>query len=244
VNAAAELYLDLLARTLTGMTQEDPPIPVPWVPHLDYQEKTRVAGEDWPRHAPCMLGLHKLSNVRELVQQVLDDDVPGDFLEAGVWRGGTCILMRAMLKVHGITDRSVWVADSFQGLPPHNGPLNEPEQAWLAVSQEAVQHNFELYGMLDGQVKFLPGWFSDSLPAAPVKQLAILRIDGDLYESQLDVLMHLYPKLSAGGFCIIDDYHFPDVARAVDEYRATRGVTEPMVQAGPYAAYWRRDYGA
>jgi Macrocin-O-methyltransferase (TylF) len=242
---AASLYLDLLGRTLTGMVYEDPPSPGQhWISHDEYREPTRHAGLDWPQRAPCMIGLERLGNVRDCVQQALADGVPGDLAECGAWRGGTTIWMRALLKLAGVTDRSVWVIDSFAGLPAETMTSEDwgaPLMAYLAVPLEEVKHNFSLYGMLDDQVKFLPGWFADTLPDAPVGRLAVLRLDGDLYESQLAVLTHLYPRLSPGGYVIIDDSHLGGCARAVREYRESHQVTDPVQEAGKYAIWWRKE---
>jgi Macrocin-O-methyltransferase (TylF) len=239
---AKHMYLDLLKRTLTGMIYEDLPIPVPWLPHTDYQLQDRITGFDWPSHAPCMLGLTRLNNVQECVEQVLKDDIPGDLAECGVWRGGTTIFMRAVLKLYSITDRNVWVIDSFQGLPKDGeGYTSFGGAEHLAVPAREVQKNFELYDLNDSQVKFLPGWFKHTLPTAPIKKLSVLRLDGDLYESQRDVLINLYPKLSLGGYVIIDDPQMEGCGRAIKEYREERRIKEPMLEAGPWCVYWRKE---
>jgi len=106
---------------------------------------------------------------------------------------------------------------------------------------KAVKSHFAAYGLLDEQVMFLEGFFSDSLPKASLNELALIRLDGDLYESTMDVLNPLYPKLSPGGFCIIDDYDaFSDCKRAVDEYRAQHGITAEMHRIDRLAVYWRK----
>lgn len=240
--SAESLYLDLLKRTLTGMVYEDPPFQAPWLARDGYQQDVRATGFDYPQHAPCMIGLRRLGNVQECVEQVLADGVPGDLAECGVWRGGTCIFMRALLKLRDVTDRLTWVIDSFQGLPPREAAEEGwtlPAHAALAVPLDEVRRNFALYGMLDDQVQFVPGWFSESLPG-PVGTLAVLRLDGDLYRSQLDVLTHLYPLLSPGGYVIIDDSHLPGCARAVREYREAHDITESVCQVDDYAVCWRK----
>ena len=138
--------------------------------------------------------------------------MPGDLIETGVWRGGAAIFMRGVLAAHG-DPRTVWVADSFQGLPkpePRSIPGRRGRRALaaglLAVSLDEVKANFGRYGLLDDQVRFLPGWFRDTLPTAPIERLAVLRLDGDLYESTIVALESLYPKLSPGGFVVVDDY--------------------------------------
>src|SRR5262249_54522534 len=155
-------------------------------------------GLDWPPSAHTMIGWKRLENFQHCVQIVLRDHIPGDIIECGVWRGGASILARAVLKVHGVTNRRVWLADSFQGLPapraefPHDADSDLHTNPFLAVSLEQVQRNFERYGLLDEQVKFLEGWFCDTLPNAPLGSLAVIRLDGDMYESTMDALVNLY----------------------------------------------------
>ena len=244
------LYLDLLKRVLCGMTWEDPHILTDWDQDPEYSLDKRVNGLDWPQHAHTMIGLARLDHLQQCAETVLADDVPGDFIETGAWRGGACILMRAILKARGVTDRAVWVADSFQGFPEEAFTVEGygHDQAHLAVTLAQVMNNFDLYGLLDDQVRFLPGWFGDTLPAAPIGQLAILRLDGDLYSSTTDALTHLYPKLAPGGFCIIDDWLQKPCRKAVEDYRTTHDITAPVVpvpgskRAGfdDIAMFWRK----
>jgi hypothetical protein len=156
--------------------------------------------------------------------------------------------MRAVLAAHGDTTRTVWVADSFEGLPTVDVTRHErdagddfwAEQGWLAVSQADVERTFERYGLLDEQVRFLPGWFHETLPDAPIERLSVLRLDGDMYGSTMDALRALYPRVSVGGFVIVDDYWLPQCRAAVDEYRAEHGITDPLVPVDRAIAYWRR----
>jgi O-methyltransferase len=155
--------------------------------------------------------------------------------------------MRGFLKAFGIADRAVWVADSFAGLPPPSLPQDEDNDLsaakypMLAISLETVQDLFARYNLLDGQVRFLPGWFKDTLPRAPIERLAMLRIDGDLYESTWDALSALYPKLSAGGFVIVDDYHcIPACRQAVDEYRQRKAIATPLEAIDWTGVFWQK----
>lgn len=199
-----------------------------------------------------MCGLRKLDNVRFCVESCLQDNIPGDFVECGVWRGGVCILMRGILAAHGVTDRTVWVADSFQGLPtPPAGSLDEQmhqfpqvvEAKHWAVDQAAVQANFERYGLLDGQVQFLGGWFADTLPHAPIDRIAVLRLDGDHYQSTMDILTNLYHKVVPGGYVILDDWGLDKLCgeqQAVVDYRTAQGITDEIIPVDWQAAYWRK----
>src|SRR5205814_6734396 len=150
-----------------------------------------------------MVGHRRLENIQMCVEDVLRNQVPGDLIETGVWRGGASIFMRAVLKAYGVTDRKVWLADSFEGLPvpkDENDGQDLSQVDYLKVSVEQVQANFARFGLLDDQVKFLKGWFSDTLPNRPVERLAILRLDGDLYSSTMDALRALYDRVSRGGY--------------------------------------------
>ena len=159
-----------------------------------------------------MIGRKRLDNIQQLMEQVIADGIPGDVIETGVWRGGATIFMRGVLAAHGVTNRTVWVADSFAGLPPPTAPqdagfdFSAEVAPILAISQQEVEALFARYDLLDEQVKFLPGRFRDTLPSAPIQRLALMRLDGDLYESTMDALVNLYSKLSPGGYVIVDDY--------------------------------------
>jgi O-methyltransferase len=272
---ATDLYLDLLAGSLTRALFEDSdrivgiptiePAPV-WVRLLDrlapalrrlnieisikrpYDHKRRENGRDWPARAETMTGLKRLANARFCVESVLEDGIPGDLIETGVWRGGMSIFMRGVLKAYGVTDRKVWLADSFQGLPapdtahyPSDAVLDLSEWDILSVGVDQVRHNFERYGLLDDQVQFIVGWFRDTLANAPLNDLAVLRLDGDLYESTIQALEPLYPKLSVGGYCIIDDYGTIEPCRnAVSDYRDAHHISDPIVDIDGVGVFWRK----
>jgi len=192
-----------------------------------------------------MIGLKRLENIEYCVNEIIKNEVPGDFIETGVWRGGATILMRAMLKVMGINNRTVWVADSFEGLPKPD-PNFEADNSdkhhlscELAVSIDEVQNNFKKYNLLDEQVKFLKGWFKDTLPLAPIEKLSLLRIDCDMYGSTMDALVHLYPKLSLGGFVIVDDWGaVPACKQAVLDYRSKNNIYEIIQVVDWTGIYW------
>lgn len=259
------LYLDLLRRNLTryGMREQVPPewplrrrILLKAVNTMtsrrggmrDHQ-RTRELGLDWPAEAETMIGMQRLSSLQHCVETVLTEDIPGDLIECGVWRGGACILMRAVLAAYGDTTRSVWLADSFQGVP-RSDPLNYTADKGiradfaagiLGVSEAEVTANFERYGLLDEQVRFLPGWFKDTLLDAPIDRIAVLRLDGDLYESTIQALDALYPRLSLGGFCIIDDYLAVKACeQAVTDYRARYGISAEIVDIDGTGVLWRK----
>jgi hypothetical protein len=242
-DASSELrhrYLDLLAGCLCrDLFLEAEPGVDPTV---------RADGRDWPSSAETMIGRRRLASLVDCLTMVLDDDIPGDLIETGVWRGGATILMRGALAAWGDEGRSVWVADSFRGLPPPDGvtwPADEGVDLSgveaLAVPRSVVEANFARYDLLDDRVRFLEGWFADTLPTAPIGRLALLRLDGDLYQSTWEALEYLYPKLSVGGIVIVDDHGaFEPCRRAVADYRERYGITDEIVPVDWTGVWWRR----
>jgi O-methyltransferase/8-demethyl-8-(2,3-dimethoxy-alpha-L-rhamnosyl)tetracenomycin-C 4'-O-methyltransferase len=236
-------YLDLMRESLVGRLNEDPPLPASRVD--GFRHDHRESGWDWPSQAPSMIGAKRMNNVRSECERVLRAGIPGDFMETGVWRGGACIMMRAVLSAYGIADRRVIAADSFAGFPPPSAGVAADATFHLhtfqdfAVPLAAVKAAFARYGLLDEQVVFLEGLFKDTLPAAPVERLAVLRLDGDMYESTRDGLVNLYHKLSDGGTLIVDDYFLFECQRqAVDEFRSEHEIADPIIQIDDYGGYW------
>jgi hypothetical protein len=248
---AAERYLDLLKRVLTNTLFSDEPD----VNASQAAFVMQFLGHYMEGPAISMLPLARMNNIQACVTDVLAKGVPGDVIETGVWRGGATIFMRAILAALGDGERTVWVADSFEGLPEpdaerfpieaaaHRGPVMEKGYRRFAASLEDVRANFATFGLLDDRVRFLQGWFKDTLPTAPIERLAVMRLDGDYYESTMDALTNLYDKLSVGGYAIIDDYGEDDwtnCRQAVDEFRASRGIDDEMIEVDLRCWYWQR----
>lgn len=276
--AGAQLYLELLKKTLTASIYDESGWTIVRAKRPDLQQlknpfkflrnairystsglykkrsrlvvktrkfvaENREEGKDWPLIGYTMTGHKRLNNVQHCMEDVLQNNIPGDFIETGAWRGGTTIFMRGLLKAYGVTNRKVWVADSFEGLPP---PKNK-DDGWdlsqvdyLKVSLEQVQANFAKFDLLDAQVEFIKGWFCDSLPNAAVKNIAVLRLDGDMYSSTMDALQNLYDKVSKGGYVIVDDYHsWPSCKQAVTDFLAARALQPEIRTIDWSGVYWR-----
>ena len=269
---AGRLYLDLLTTVLTHSGVDEEPHPVAAdgaglrqalkrralrelrargleiVRLRPVDAAARAEGRDWPANAETMIGRRRLANLEQCILDVVRQAVPGDVVETGVWRGGAMIFAKAVLEALGDVDRTVWCADSFEGLPPPDA-ATYPADAFdrhstateLAVPVEAVRANFARYGLLDDRVRFLKGWFRDTLPGAPIEQIAVLRLDGDMYESTIVALRSLYPKLSRGGYVIVDDYGaVAGCKQAVDDFRGENAIDDEIRTIDWTGCYWQR----
>jgi O-methyltransferase len=260
-------YLDLLKKTLTGTLYDEGQWTVvgPGGPLMRrlvttalrkrsillissrrFDPGRRERGEDWPIIGFTMVGAKRLDNIQECVASVIADKVAGDFVECGVWRGGASIFARAVLDAYGATDRTVWLADSFEGMPQltsetAKGDHDLSDHDYLAVSVDQVKDNFRKFDLLGGNVNFIKGWFSETLATTPIRQIAVLRLDGDHYSSTMDALNGLYSKVTPRGYVIVDDYNtFAGCKRAVTEFRAQHGIVSELVPIDRMAVFWRR----
>lgn len=274
----ADRYLDLLARTLIRdlgdpeLADRQPPgsrgvrrlvlaamrrtarrldhrLVRPMTPAEQAQTvERRRRGQGVPAAGETMIGLPRLHNIRTLVRAVLDDGIEGDLIECGVWRGGASIYMRACLEAMGDHSRSVWLADSFAGLPPPDAQTYPADEGLnlhmvpaLAVGLDEVRRNVERYGFDDERMRFVEGFFRDTLPTVAAETFALLRLDGDLYQSTWETLTHLYPRLSPGGFVIVDDYGLiPACRAATDEFRGSHSISAPLTDVDGNGVWWRK----
>ena len=250
-NSPAEMYLDLLMRSLTNTLFEDEPN----IDDDEFRFTMNCASHYVKSNAVSMITLARFINIKNCIESILRNGVAGDLIEAGVWRGGASIFMRGVLKVHNVTDRVVWAADSFEGLPEpdaelfpleakvQSGPVMQKLYHNLAASLDEVKRNFAAYELLDDQVNFLKGWFKDTLATAPLGALSLIRLDGDFYESTMDGLTSLYDRLSIGGYVIIDDYgqdSWTYCRRAVDEFRSERHIEDALIAVDSTCSFWQR----
>jgi O-methyltransferase/8-demethyl-8-(2,3-dimethoxy-alpha-L-rhamnosyl)tetracenomycin-C 4'-O-methyltransferase len=240
------LYVDLLIKCICNTIYQDETQHPDFAPH--YDEAARRAGSDWPRRAHSMVGIERLKNLGDLTQRAIDEGIEGNFAETGVWRGGCCILIKGILVANRVTGRKVYLCDSFEGLPapdaqayPADEGLDLSRFEQLNISLDTVKSNFAVYDLLDDDVVFVKGFFRDTLPTFDPGKLALLRLDGDLYESTILALEHLYPKLSPGGYIIVDDYGcVPACAAAVEDYRKEHSIDAPMIQVDWTGVWWQK----
>ena len=247
---SALLYLRLLKRCLIRDLFPDQRYDPPHLGTvLAYSRELRQSGLDWPTEAETMVGMKRLENLEQCCLSAISDGIPGDFVETGVWRGGCGILMRATLEACEDRERKVWQFDSFQGLPKpdaYSFPADQNDQHWtygsyLGVSLDKVKANFEKYELLDDRTIFVEGWFRDTVPHSEIGPISVLRLDGDMYESTWLVLTHFYPKVSRGGYVIIDDYGaIPTCKAAVDEFRRKHCIDSPLTAVDWTGVFWRK----
>ncbi|AZO25100.1 macrocin O-methyltransferase [Mesorhizobium sp. M1E.F.Ca.ET.045.02.1.1] len=275
MTARDDLYLDLLKRSLLNCVYLDNELRIIYLRNCiggselfdsrvlhdirreraeTYAEMTagradgRFLGRDIRNagYSHTMIGRARLDMLHKCLDKVVVDGVPGDFVECGVWRGGSCIFMAGYLKVNPAEKRRIFVADSFDGLPAPSFEqdigldLSKVVYPELAVDDETVRENFRVYDLDSNAVVFVKGWFKDTLPQLQTCEIALLRLDGDLYESTMDSLEALYEKVSPGGIVIIDDYAIEQCRLAVEDYFARKSWDLPQMNKVDWTGVWFR----
>ncbi len=200
----------------------------------------RINGLHWSGYT--MIGLRRLDNLEYCIQQVVTNKIPGAIVEAGVWKGGACIFANACLQQLQET-RNIYVCDAFKGIFPK--PTNEMDE-WtekndfspLSVSLDKVQENFRKFSLLTPNVIFKEGWFSDTLPSI-TEPVAILRIDGDTYQSTMDTLI-LEPQVPSGGYIIMDDWAIASSQKAFLDYFKGAVTEKDVIPVDSLSVFWKK----
>eukprot|EP00931_Biecheleriopsis_adriatica_P122185 TRINITY_DN97194_c0_g1_i1.p1 TRINITY_DN97194_c0_g1~~TRINITY_DN97194_c0_g1_i1.p1 ORF type:complete len:320 (-),score=37.02 TRINITY_DN97194_c0_g1_i1:44-1003(-) len=239
----AERYLYTLRQSLTGTLTASP----------DYKDSVfsvdrRLDGKDWPIHGATMIGVRRMAALHEIMRYVyLAKQLDGDFLETGIWRGGSCIYAKGFMEAYGIRQK-VWGLDSFAGLPVGQHPRDPYYnfQSFLSASLELVEDNFKRYQLWGDGVELVKGWFEDTLPTVRerLKRLAILRLDGDLYKSTLETLCFLYDRLVIGGFWIMDDFMLYHARTAALNFIKFHNLTERPTRLPDRSAFFQKQHDA
>lgn len=189
----------------------------------------------------------RAQNLYRLARRIERERVPGDVIECGVCNGGSAALL-ASSATRSRLKRTVWLLDSFQGMPditPEDGVAFGGRTAESHVGQEVgsidrVRDVLKQVGADMNRVRILPGWFRDTFASVTATQIAILNIDADWYESVKLCLDTFYDRVVAGGFVSFDDYgHWPGCRKAVDEFFEKRKLPYELVQVD-YTAHWFR----
>jgi O-methyltransferase len=202
--------------------------------------------ECWPLRADSMIGVYRMVNIYESLKDVIKKGIEGDFVETGVWKGGACVLANAIIHELGEeSKRLVHVFDSFEGLPAPYMEQDNGDRHYtltcLAIDLDTVKGVFEKYGYLTENVKFRKGFFKDTmLHTEDIEKIAVLRLDGDMYSSTIEVLDALYDKVQPGGVVIVDDWALPGARKAVYDFLAKRNYNPDIVRIDNIACYWRK----
>ncbi len=163
---------------------------------------------------------------------------PGDFVETGVYRGGSSILLIRTLLKFDSCNRLFWGFDSFEGLPASVaedkvGTLSRGSEGQYTATESTFYANLQQYKAFKNpkMMVITKGFFNETLPVAPITHIAFLRLDGDIFTSTWDALVNLYPKVIPGGYIYVDDYDsFNGCKKAVDAYRLQHKISEPMTK--------------
>jgi O-methyltransferase len=262
--AARNVYLDTVRDSLTGAILPTPSVIAGEGEAVEQQRRlqqrrpfdanSRWRGEDWCDDCFTMAGGARVQNVRDLVTTTIAEQIPGDFLEAGTWRGGCSIMARVVQKLldEG-AERRTYLCDSFRSSQGHDSDAWE-KLHFLKVSQDEVESNMKQFVEVDDNVQFRKGYFFESLPKVRKelqeqgRQLAVLRgmyMHGDMYASFMDILYNLYELIPVGGYFICDDCNgFNSAQQAIDDFRKQNGITEVVTtinDKGGMGTFWRKE---
>jgi O-methyltransferase len=194
-----------------------------------------------------LIGPERIENLDKLARRIERDRIPGDVVECGVCNGGSAAIL-ARRATRSRLNRTVWLFDSFQGMPPvteHDGVSFDGRTAQSHVGQEVgdirrVNQVLRRVRSDMKRVRIVPGWFNDTFTSATIDKIALLNIDADWYESVKLCLDTFYDRVVPGGFVSFDDYgHWPSCKKAVDEFFKARQLTYKLHQAD-YTAHWFR----
>lgn len=186
--------------------------------------------------AYTMTSPERLFSLYQAVQYVINNNIPGDFVECGVWKGGSSMMIAYVLKDLGITNRTIWMYDTYEGMSEpdehdtdysgksaaiqlEEADKQDPNSVWCYSSLEEVKTNVSTIGYPMDNIRFIQGKVEESIPGSIPDKIALLRLDTDWYSSTMHELVHLYPLLESRGVLIIDDFgHWEGAKKAVLEY--------------------------
>jgi hypothetical protein len=244
-----DAYIDLIKRSITNYHYLGDDRSFEDFRCIAHYDLDRAQWKVDPLARPVtLLTKAQLDLIEQAALALEEQKVPGDYLEAGIWRGGAVIFLRALLDAYGIETRKVFAADSFAGIPRNVRAINDPVDLWKdrwVASLDEVRQNIARFGLRDERIVFTPGFFEESLKTLAKERFALIRLDSDSYDSVETSLAWLYPLLSQRGIVIIDDWHLPGCQMAVRDYRAQHGINDPIHEHGGNA-YWVKlqDYGS
>ena len=231
-------YIKLLSRMLVGRPLEGSCSFNNCLQHKPYIPEKRQYGLDWPPFGYTMVGTQRLENFRAAILEVNRNKIPGAIAELGVWRGGAMIMAAAVCKDASM-QRELYVFDAFESLPGYGS-----SSSFLENSMDEVKQYFELFDVYDEHVHFVKGLFKESLPKFKDFQdpIAVLRVDGNFYDSYQDAMYYLYPNVPVGGIVIFDDVmSHAAVGRFWKDFKADYSMPEELNRIDRHSAWFRKE---
>jgi len=232
-----DCVLNLTLNAVTGSLFDE---------YSEFNAQTREGGNDWPGEVGhTMIGMKRGRNFVMTIESVIAQGLAGDIVELGVWRGGAMILAQAVLQVHCQTcNRRAILFDMFGVLDKTTGGYGKAD-SYLAVSKEQVQKNFVKYNLLNDNVRFIQGMFDLTVApyaaVAPLRPIAVLRIDGNFYKSYMDPLQYFYERVPVGGYIIFDDIgSHRQVQEAWADFQKWNGVVVQIQKIDRHGAFFQK----
>ncbi len=209
----------------------------------DLRTRWSEKSSDWLIRRSTMLGPARIQSLSRLAQRIEDEQIPGDVVECGVYRGGSAAIF-ARRATHSRLGRTVWLFDAFRGMPPATASDGPEADSWvgnLRSSPRRVERLLRRTGADMSRVRIVPGLFQDTFPTAHIPRIALLNLDADWYESIKLCLETFYDAVAVGGFVSIDDYRlWPGCQQAVDEFIRKRQLTIRMQQVDEGASWFQK----
>lgn len=190
-----------------------------------------------------MTSVERMFALYKGVEYVVKNNIPGDFVECGVWKGGSSMLIAMTLQKFGVSDRMIWMYDTFEGMSEpgkedmdntgysakeqlKRASKSDQKSVWCYSSLEEVKANLALTNYKSSYIQFIKGKVEDTISSnSTIPDISLLRLDTDWYESTKHEMEHLFPKLVSKGILIIDDYgHWVGAKKAIDEYLMTNNI--------------------
>lgn len=252
---AARMISEFAKNSLSGSLLKTPGV-TPFVGSNDdldshtvpFNLERRYGGLDWPLFGATMIGHLRLDNLRDCIFNVIEQQIVGDIVETGVWRGGAMLFAALLLEVlTPLSTRRVWLCDSFSGLPPASTEKDTNswvQQEYLRVPSSDVAELFDKSGIPADRYMLLKGYFNETMPqlASKVDSIAVLRFDADMWESAMDVFCSLYGRVPLGGFIIVDDWFGFPSREAIEGIFADLGVQEAIIPIDTLSVFWRKNH--
>jgi hypothetical protein len=185
--------------------------------------------------------------IHSAIKDIYESNIPGDIVEAGVWRGGMGIWMNYLVHEYSPYPRKIWLFDSYDGFPEPKHPKDRYVHPVTKIlygsnaSVDQVKNNFEMFGLLTQNLCFVKGEFEKSVSYVDIDEISILHLDCDYYDPTLLLLEKYYHRISKNGYVIVNRYYYEyvNIKTAIDEFRNKYQIQSPIQKIGSIYAYWR-----